>query len=55
MATQLNRNELEGKGCLITGASRTLGAEIARQMAALGVNVGLNYFKSGNWKRLKAW
>lgn len=32
--------------CLITGASRTLGAEIARRMAAEGAKVAVNYHQS---------
>lgn len=38
--------ELSGKVCLITGASRTLGAEIARRMAAYGTHVVVNYHQA---------
>lgn len=38
--------ELQGKICLITGASRTLGAEIAKAMAQRGVNVAVNYHQA---------
>ena len=34
------------KVCLITGASRTLGAEIARKMAGYGAHVAVNYYQS---------
>jgi NAD(P)-dependent dehydrogenase (short-subunit alcohol dehydrogenase family) len=37
---------LRGKVCLITGASRTLGATIARAMAANGAHVAINYHQS---------
>jgi NAD(P)-dependent dehydrogenase (short-subunit alcohol dehydrogenase family) len=37
---------LRGKVCLITGASRTLGATIARAMAANGAQVAINYHQS---------
>lgn len=39
-------NEISGKVCLISGASRTLGAEIARRMAACGARVVVNYHRS---------
>ena len=38
--------ELHGKICLITGASRTLGAEIASAMARRGVHIAVNYHKA---------
>jgi NAD(P)-dependent dehydrogenase (short-subunit alcohol dehydrogenase family) len=38
--------ELTDKVCLITGASRTLGATIARQMAQHGAHVVINYHQS---------
>ncbi len=38
--------ELNGKVCLITGASRTLGATIARHMAQHGAHVVVNYHRS---------
>ena len=41
-------NQLSGKVCLITGASRTLGAEIARHMARYGAHVAVNYHQSQN-------
>src|SRR5262245_37072559 len=37
---------IRGKLCLITGGSRTLGAEIARRMARYGVHVVVNYHHS---------
>ena len=37
---------LRGKTCLITGASRALGAEIARTMARHGARVAVNYRQS---------
>jgi NAD(P)-dependent dehydrogenase (short-subunit alcohol dehydrogenase family) len=37
---------LRGKVCLITGASRTLGATIARAMAVNGAHVAINYHQS---------
>ena len=37
---------LEGKTCLVTGGSRTLGAEIVRQMARYGAQVAINFFRS---------
>lgn len=37
---------LRGKVCLITGASRTLGATIARALAANGAQVAVNYHQS---------
>ncbi len=39
-------NELQGKVCLITGGSRTLGAAIARRMAHYGVHIAVNYHQS---------
>ncbi len=44
--TARSMNELQGKVCLITGGSRTLGAAIARQMAHYGVRLALNYHQS---------
>ena len=40
------KNELDGKVCLVTAGSRTLGAEIARQMAFKGANIVVNYHQS---------
>ena len=37
---------IRGKVCLITGASRTLGATIARRMAHYGAQVAINYHQS---------
>jgi NAD(P)-dependent dehydrogenase (short-subunit alcohol dehydrogenase family) len=37
---------LTGQVCLVTGASRTLGAEIARTLAKYGAAVALNYHQS---------
>ncbi|MFZ4659428.1 MAG: SDR family NAD(P)-dependent oxidoreductase [Caldilineaceae bacterium] len=37
---------LRGKVCLITGASRTLGATIVRAMAVNGAHVAINYHQS---------
>ena len=39
-------NDLQGKVCLITGGSRTLGAAIARRMAHYGVQLAVNYHQS---------
>lgn len=37
---------LSGKVGLVTGASRSLGAEIARSLARYGAHVAVNYYKS---------
>lgn len=37
---------LKGRVCLVTGASRTLGATIARVLAGYGAVVALNYWQS---------
>jgi 3-oxoacyl-[acyl-carrier protein] reductase len=37
---------LRGKVCLVTGGSRTLGAEIARRFAHYGATVAVNYHRS---------
>ena len=39
-------NAIGGKICLITGASRALGADIARRMAQYGAHVAVNYHRS---------
>ena len=39
-------DQLKDKVCLVTGASRTLGAEIARRMAHSGAHVAVNYHRS---------
>jgi 3-oxoacyl-[acyl-carrier protein] reductase len=41
----MNR-ELEGKVALVTGSSRGLGAAIAKELAAGGAKIALNYFHS---------
>src|SRR6185295_11565315 len=38
--------DLSKKVALVTGASRGLGAAIARKLAACGARVGVNYFRS---------
>jgi NAD(P)-dependent dehydrogenase (short-subunit alcohol dehydrogenase family) len=40
------KEAISGKICLITGGSRTLGAEIARRMARYGAQVAVNYHHS---------
>ena len=37
---------LQGKVCLVTGGSRTLGAQICRTMAHIGAQVAINYHQS---------
>ncbi|HZO87656.1 MAG TPA: SDR family oxidoreductase [Chthonomonadaceae bacterium] len=39
---------LRGKVCLITGASRALGAEIARTLARCGAKIAVNYRQSAD-------
>ena len=39
---------LEGKTAIVTGASRGIGAAIAKQLAAEGVHVLVNYGRSAN-------
>jgi 3-oxoacyl-[acyl-carrier protein] reductase len=39
--------DLSGRVGLVTAASRKLGADIARQLAANGVHVAINYLESG--------
>jgi 3-oxoacyl-[acyl-carrier protein] reductase len=39
-------HDLRGKVALVTGASRGLGASIARKLAACGAKVAINYFGS---------
>ncbi|MGH7118232.1 MAG: SDR family NAD(P)-dependent oxidoreductase [Acetobacteraceae bacterium] len=38
--------DLQGKVCLITGASRGIGAAAARGLAAAGLHVGVHYYQS---------
>jgi len=40
------KSELRGKVCLVTAGSRTLGAEISRQMALQGAHLVVNYHQS---------
>ena len=42
---------LEGRVCLVTGGSRTLGASIARTLAACGADVAVNYNQSADAAR----
>ena len=42
----MSPESLQGKVCLITGGSRTLGAEICRYMARMGCQVVINYHQS---------
>jgi NAD(P)-dependent dehydrogenase (short-subunit alcohol dehydrogenase family) len=43
----MNSKPLQGKTLLLTGASRNLGAETARQFAGLGARIALNHFEDG--------
>lgn len=40
--------ELEGKTCLVTGASRGIGRSIAEELAAAGADVVVNYWSSAD-------
>lgn len=42
----MHSKQLQGRTCLITGGSRTLGAAIARRMAHYGAHVIVNYHQS---------
>ena len=44
--TQSHPLDLAGSVCLVTGASRTLGATIARHLAAHGAQLAINYHQS---------
>src|SRR6202011_797862 len=44
--TQMNNGKLNGKAALVTGASKGIGAEIAKQFAAEGAAVVVNYASS---------
>jgi NAD(P)-dependent dehydrogenase (short-subunit alcohol dehydrogenase family) len=46
LSSSLIGDAISGKLCLITGGSRTLGAEIARHMARYGAHVVLTYHRS---------
>ncbi len=46
-----SENALKGKVCLVTGASRALGAEIARALAQRGAHVAVNYRQSAEAAR----
>jgi 3-oxoacyl-[acyl-carrier protein] reductase len=46
---------LEGKAGIVTGAGRGIGAAIARHLAELGANIGINYWHSlGDAEKLSA-
>lgn len=46
--------EIAGKVCLVTGASRGIGAAVARGLGACGANVGVHYRSGGSEAELVA-
>ena len=44
----MDMSTLCGRVALVTGGSRTLGAELARRLGAYGVNVAVNYHRAAD-------
>ncbi len=40
-------DDLKGKACLVTGASRGIGAAVARALGRCGAHVGVRYQQAG--------